>query len=67
MNKVTKGLYRHYKGGVYEVIEPCAIDTETGAKYVIYKGQNGTVWTRTIEAFTERIGSKGTLRFKKIE
>lgn len=33
---VERGVYRHYKGGLYEVLGN-AVRTETGEKFVIYR------------------------------
>lgn len=53
MTEIVKGRYRHFKGGYYDVIEPKAIDTETGKEYVVCKSSNGTVWVRPISMWND--------------
>ena len=55
---VVKGTYKHYKGGIYEVVEPKAINTETGEEYVIYKSKNGMIWARPVNMFTDTVSGK---------
>lgn len=59
------GLYRHFKGGVYEVI--CeAKHSETGEEMVVYRNtESGETWVRPKEMF---FGKKDDVqRFTKIE
>ncbi|WP_370263903.1 DUF1653 domain-containing protein [Limnobacter sp.] len=56
------GPYRHYKGGLYEVLglgrEEATLDV-----VVIYKScKNNTWWTRPIEVFTEKVDTVDGLR-----
>lgn len=61
---VRRGIYRHFKGGYYEVIEPSATNTETSEEYVVYKDIEGRVWVRPKEMFEENVG--GVPRFRLI-
>jgi len=50
------GIYRHYKGNLYEVVYT-ARDSETERRVVVYRalyGERG-VWVRDYEMFTEEI------------
>ena len=54
------GLYRHYKGGEYEVIA-VALDEATHEPMVVYKSLQesgefpvGTVWVRPQDEFEEK-------------
>ena len=65
----AKGLYRHFKGGIYEFI--CiAKDTETSEEFVIYKeaGTEGRVWSRPVSIFYQYVDVDGkqTPRFELI-
>ncbi len=65
------GLYKHYKGKIYEVIG-IATHSETLEKLVVYKatyqkdGEN--LWVRPLSMFTESVVVEGKLvkRFEKI-
>lgn len=66
------GLYRHYKGKLYEVIGT-ARHSETLEELVVYKatyqpeGQN--LWVRPLKMFTEMVIVEGAevKRFEKIK
>ncbi len=66
---LKKGIYRHYKGGKYEVLD-LAIDSETEALMVVYKPLygNGHTWIRPYNMFNETIQIDGHLikRFEMI-
>jgi len=71
-NKIQKGLYEHYKGKCYEVID-VAIHTETQEPMVVYKAlykgnfPEGTLWVRPLTMFKENVivNGKPVPRFKK--
>lgn len=71
---LRKGTYRHYKGGLYEVIE-VACHTETAEWYVVYRSHRSTeqglpaVWVRPYDMFVENVKADGTIkpRFERIE
>lgn len=45
------GAYRHYKGGIYEVVGTC-MDCETLKTKVLYQSVvYGTLWVRDLEDF----------------
>ncbi|MBU2562067.1 MAG: DUF1653 domain-containing protein [Nanoarchaeota archaeon] len=55
---IRKGKYRHFKGGVYEVLDT-AVHTETGETLVIYQSlENNKVWARPLKNFLEEINKK---------
>jgi len=66
MNPIKKGLYKHYKGKRYEVLD-FAIHTETQEPMVIYKAlykgefPEGTLWVRPLTMFKESVSVKGSL------
>lgn len=42
--------YRHYKGGVYEVVCEAILEADHTA-VVVYRGQDGMTWVRPRDAF----------------
>lgn len=65
---VEPGIYRHFKGGIYEVL--CiAIHSETREEYVVYKNTKKEItWIRPLAMFIEvvkRDGYQGP-RFTKV-
>lgn len=72
--ELAKGLYQHYKGGVYKVLD-VACNTETLEWYVVYESEERkklglpSVWIRPYDMFVETIEKDGQTipRFKKID
>lgn len=63
-----KGIYRHFKGNLYEVID-IARHSETLEEYVVYRalyGERGT-WVRPLAMFTETVERDGRVvpRFER--
>jgi hypothetical protein len=58
MNNLIPGLYRHYKGNLYEVLGT-ARHSETLEEFAVYKSLSGTegenLWVRPREMFTELV------------
>jgi hypothetical protein len=38
--------YRHYKGGIYEVICEAILEPDPSVTMIVYRGTDGTIWTR---------------------
>lgn len=59
---MKRGIYRHYKGELYEVLE-VATHSETGEKLVVYRALYGNygVWVRPLEMFAEKVEKDETL------
>ena len=58
--KLKKGIYKHYKGSLYEVLMT-AQHSETEEWMVVYKalyGEKG-VWVRPYDMFIEKIDIEG--------
>jgi hypothetical protein len=57
---LASGLYRHYKGQLYEVLE-LARHSETEEWLVVYRPQYGErgLWVRPLAMFTEEIDVNG--------
>ncbi len=69
---MKKGFYKHYKGGVYNVLG-IAMHTETLEKLVLYEHKNYTnkdgYWVRPLKMFTEMVlldDGKKVKRFKYV-
>lgn len=54
------GIYRHYKGNLYEVIE-VARHSETGEALVVYRALYGEfgLWVRPLTMFVEQVEHEG--------
>lgn len=66
--KIPTGIYRHYKGGVYEVIGN-AIHSETLEGMVVYKSlENGGLWVRPSAMWNETVtvNGKEVKRFSRV-
>lgn len=61
--------YRHYKGGLYELICIALLESDPAVQMVVYKAENGTVWTRPATIFHEQVSHHGqsVARFELIE
>ncbi|GAM10348.1 hypothetical protein OR1_02637 [Geobacter sp. OR-1] len=60
-NKLSPGLYRHYKGGEYQVIGT-ARHSETDELLVVYRClyDNDSLWVRPLVMFMETVTVDGT-------
>ena len=60
MDVVKPGLYRHYKGNVYEVIGE-ALHSETMETVVVYRALYGNfgLWVRPKDMFMETVTIEG--------
>lgn len=64
MNKIPKGLYEHYKGNKYEVLD-FGRHTETREDVVIYRAlykgdfPEGQLWVRPLTMFSEMVTVNG--------
>lgn len=59
---MKRGIYRHYKGELYEVME-VAMHSETGERLVVYRALYGDygVWVRPLGMFAENVKKDGNL------
>lgn len=68
---MEKGIYKHYKGKFYEVIDT-ATHSETLEKMVVYKAtyqpEGENLWVRPLEMFNETVLVNGIKikRFAKV-
>ena len=63
-HSIHPGLYRHYKGGLYEVLH-LARHSETEEELVVYRSlSEGGVWVRPAAMFVEQVNGKP--RFERV-
>jgi len=73
MNSIPKGIYEHYKGKQYQVLD-FAIHTETQEEMVVYKAlyqgnfPQDALWVRPLKMFKEDVvvDGKSVPRFKLV-
>lgn len=59
--EIKKGIYRHFKGGIYEVVA-IAFHSETLEEMVVYKNiENGKVWVRPASMWDEKVEYEGKI------
>lgn len=67
---LQKGVYQHYKGGLYQVVE-VARHSETDELLVVYRTLYGdySMWVRPLDMFQQSIEVDGNVvpRFKLLE
>ncbi|MDO8653827.1 MAG: DUF1653 domain-containing protein [Undibacterium sp.] len=52
--------YRHYKGGIYELV--CEATQESDlTPVIVYRSHNGSIWTRSKEVFFEMVEVNGVI------
>ncbi len=51
--------YRHYKGGIYEIICEARLESDPKVIMIIYKAVDGSVWTRPRNEFFELVEHEG--------
>ncbi|MDR1794569.1 MAG: DUF1653 domain-containing protein [Erysipelotrichaceae bacterium] len=70
MNKIKPGIYRHYKGNLYEVIA-IAKHSETLEELVVYRAlyDEGKIWVRPCSMWEElvEVNGKTVKRFTLLE
>jgi hypothetical protein len=60
--------YRHYKGGIYEIVCEAKLESDPSVIMMIYKSEDGSIWTRPRNVFFELVQHEGMTvpRFAKI-
>ncbi|WP_025597268.1 DUF1653 domain-containing protein [Burkholderia sp. WSM2230] len=65
----TNTRYRHYKGGIYELICEATLESDPSVTMIVYKASNGAIWTRPASEFFGQIEREGVSmpRFAQID
>ena len=58
MKQIRPGLYRHFKGKTYRVVE-VARHSETLEELVVYWDEKSQLWVRPKQMFLEKVTVKG--------
>lgn len=60
--------YRHYKGGLYELVCEATLESDL-TPMIVYRAANGTVWIRPKDVFFQQIevDGKTVQRFTPID
>ncbi|MEC5404702.1 DUF1653 domain-containing protein [Paraburkholderia sp. MPAMCS5] len=66
---VPNTRYRHFKGGIYELVCEATLESDPAVTMIVYKASNGSIWTRPASVFFEVIEHEGVKvpRFAVIE
>jgi RsfA family transcription factor len=67
--KKDRIIVKHFKGGIYEVLTPKALHSETQEELVVYKSlETDQVWVRPAKMFYDTVEHNGEIvpRFKEI-
>ena len=51
--------YRHYKGGIYELICEARLESNPNVSMIVYKAEDGSIWTRPRDVFFEPVQHEG--------
>ena len=64
----SKMEYRHYKGGLYELVCEATLESDL-TPMIVYRAANGTVWIRPREVFFELVEVAGEMvpRFAPVD
>jgi hypothetical protein len=52
--------YRHYKGGLYELVCMATLEADL-SEMVVYRAADGSIWTRPKEVFFQLVEVAGQL------
>jgi hypothetical protein len=52
-------LYRHYKGGIYEIVCEAKLESDPSIMMMVYRSEDGSVWTRPRSVFFELVEHEG--------
>jgi hypothetical protein len=59
MKRTDTVRYRHYKGGIYELICEATLESDPSVTMIVYRAANGTIWTRPASVFFELVELEG--------
>ncbi|CAG4909519.1 DUF1653 domain-containing protein [Paraburkholderia saeva] len=69
LNRRESVRYRHYKGGIYELVCEATLESDPDVTMIVYRAANGTIWTRPASVFFEPVEHEGATvsRFTPID
>lgn len=53
--------YRHYKGGIYEIVCEAKLEADPKVILMIYQSEEGLIWARPKEVFFETVQYEGQI------
>ncbi len=53
--------YRHYKGGIYEVVCEALLESDH-TPVIVYRDEAGAVWVRPRDAFFDTVTAEGLVQ-----
>ena len=51
--------YRHYKGGIYEIVCEAKLESDPAVIMMVYQSETGLIWARPKDAFFELVAYEG--------
>ena len=51
--------YRHYKGGIYEIVCEARLESDPNIIMIVYKSADGSIWTRPRDIFFGLVQHEG--------
>lgn len=51
--------YRHYKGGIYDLVCEARLESDPGVTMIVYRAADGTIWTRPSDVFFDLVEANG--------
>lgn len=51
--------YKHYKGGIYDLICEAKLESDPSATMIVYRAEDGTIWSRPSDVFFELVEFEG--------
>jgi hypothetical protein len=51
--------YRHYKGGLYEIVCEAKLEADPSITLIIYRSDEGLIWARPKDNFFETVQHEG--------
>lgn len=51
--------YRHYKGGIYEIVCEAKLEADPKVTLMIYRSDEGLIWARPKDIFFETVQHDG--------
>jgi hypothetical protein len=53
--------YRHYKGGIYELVCEAKLESDPSVIMIIYRAADGSAWARPSSVFFESVEQDGRM------